>query len=109
MSMSTRSRDVSENLFVEFPKASSDISSSSAALPFSVINELAKYRRLLTVVEVADLLGKSACTIYRMAHRKQIPSLIISGSRMFDPATLAMWLTKKDPQLATAARLQMAA
>jgi predicted DNA-binding transcriptional regulator AlpA len=77
--------------------------------PFSIINELATYRRLLTVAEVAALFGKSACTIYRAARRKQIPSLIISGSRSFDPATLAMWLAKKDPQLAVAARLQSAA
>ena len=63
--------------------------------PFSILNALSSFRRLLTVDEVADLLSISSCTLYRMAQRKQIPSLIISGSRRFDPATIAAWLAKK--------------
>jgi len=29
---------------------------------------------------------------------------MIGGSRMFDPSTLALWLIRKEPQLAVAAR-----
>ena len=79
------------------------------AEPFSIVNGFARFERLMTVEEVATLLGRSKFTIYRMAQRKQIPSLIISGSRMFDPATVVMWLTRKDPQLAIAARRLLAA
>lgn len=78
-------------------------------VPFSIIDALAGFKRLMTVDEVAALFGRSESTIYRLAQRKQIPSLIISGSRMFDPATVAMWLTRKDPQLALAAQKLKAA
>jgi hypothetical protein len=40
-----------------------------------------------------------------MAQKRQTPSLMIGGSRMFDPSTLILWLTKKEPQLAVAARM----
>jgi hypothetical protein len=39
-----------------------------------------------------------------MAERRQIPSLMIGGSRVFDPSVLALWLAKKEPTLAAAAR-----
>lgn len=74
--------------------------------PFNIINALSAVRRLLTVDEVAELLGKSKFTIYRMAQKKQIPAPLIGGSWKFDPSTLIMWLTKKEPQLAVAARRQ---
>ncbi len=72
--------------------------------PFSVINALAGFTRMLTVDEVSELIGLSSCTVYRMAQRKQIPSVILSGSRRFDPATISMWLARKDPQLSVAAQ-----
>jgi excisionase family DNA binding protein len=75
--------------------------------PFNIINALSAMRRLLTVDEVAELLGKSTFTIYRMAQKKQIPGMLIGGSWKFDPSTLIMWLTKKEPQLAVAARKQL--
>jgi hypothetical protein len=39
-----------------------------------------------------------------MAQRRQIPSLMIGGTRYFDPSVLALWLSKKEPSLAAAAR-----
>ena len=42
-------------------------------------------------------------TAYRMAQRHQIPSFLFGGSRCFDPSELALWLIKKEPQLAAAA------
>jgi excisionase family DNA binding protein len=74
-------------------------------MPFNILNALQAVRGLLSVGEVADLFGKSPATIYRMAQKRQIPSLMIGGSRMFDPSTLILWLTKKEPQLAVAARM----
>jgi len=73
--------------------------------PFNILVALQAVRGLLSVDQVAELLGKSKFTVYRMAQKKQIPSLMIGGSRMFDPSTLALWLTKKEPLLAAAARL----
>jgi excisionase family DNA binding protein len=71
---------------------------------FNILLALESARGLLTVRDVAGLLGKSPFTIYRMAEQRKIPSLMIGGSRCFDPSVLALWLSKKEPSLATAAR-----
>jgi excisionase family DNA binding protein len=73
-------------------------------MPFNILNALQAVRGLLSVGELADLFGKSPATIYRMAQKRQIPSIMLGGSRMFDPSTLALWLTRKEPLLAVAAR-----
>ncbi len=57
----------------------------------------------MTVDELAALLRKSSCTVYRLAQKKQLPSLVIGGSRMFDPAALGMHFRKKSPASAAAA------
>ena len=44
-----------------------------------------------------------------MAQRKQIPSLMIGGPRLFDQPTMILWLIKKKPRLAVAARKQLKA
>jgi excisionase family DNA binding protein len=72
--------------------------------PFNIIAKLESIDRLLTVDEVAGLLGLSKFTIYRMAQKRQIPCLMLGGTRKFDPSTLIVWLCKKEPQLAVAAR-----
>jgi excisionase family DNA binding protein len=71
---------------------------------FNILLALESARGLLSVRDVAELLGKSTFTIYRMAESRKIPSLMIGGSRCFDPSVLALWLSKKEPSLATAAR-----
>ncbi len=71
---------------------------------FNILLALESARGLLTVREVAGLLGKSQFSIYRMAQKRQIPCLMIGGTRSFDPSALALWLSKKEPLLATAAR-----
>lgn len=71
---------------------------------FNILLALESVRRMLTVREVAKLLQKSHFSIYRMAQKRQIPSLMIGGTRYFDPSVLAMWLSKKEPSLAAAAR-----
>jgi excisionase family DNA binding protein len=72
--------------------------------PYNVINRLESVGRLLSVDEVAQLLGLSKFTVYRLANKRQIPSIMLGGTRRFDPSTLILWLTKKEPQLAVAAR-----
>jgi excisionase family DNA binding protein len=72
--------------------------------PFNILDRLAAIDHLMTVEETSEILNKSISTIYRMARAKQIPSMVISGSRMFDPSTISMWLVKKEPQLAAASR-----
>ncbi len=76
---------------------------------FNILIELQKIRHLMSVDEVATLLKNSIFTIYRMARQHQIPSMRIGGQIKFDPSALAMWLTKKDPALAVAARQLLAA
>jgi len=77
---------------------------SGAPEMFNILLALESVHRMLTVREVAELLQKSHFSIYRMAQRRQIPSLMIGGTRYFDPSVLALWLSKKEPSLATAAR-----
>ncbi len=72
--------------------------------PFNILIALRQVRHLMSVVEVAKLLGKSKCTVYRMARRNQIPHMMILGSLCFDPSALELWLIKKQPELAVAAR-----
>ncbi len=71
---------------------------------FNILLALEAARGLLTVRDVAALLGRSSWSIYRMAEKRKIPSLMIGGSRVFDPSVLALWLSKKEPSLAVAAR-----
>jgi excisionase family DNA binding protein len=71
---------------------------------YSTLLQLRSYRRLLKVDDVADLLDKSKFTIYRMAQRHRIPALRVGGSWRFDPSVLELWLVKKYPILAQAAR-----
>jgi len=72
--------------------------------PFNVVSHLESAGRLLSVDEVAEILSLSKYTIYRMAQKRQIPSLMLGGTRKFDPSTLIAWLAKKEPQLTVVAR-----
>jgi excisionase family DNA binding protein len=73
--------------------------------PWSFIAEIEAHAGLMTVDEVAEVLRTSKFTIYRMAQRKQLPSLVIGGSRRFDPAALGMHFRKKSPESAAAAKI----
>jgi excisionase family DNA binding protein len=74
---------------------------------YNILLALETIRRLMTCEEVAQLLGESIYTIYRMAQRHKIPAMR-AGGWSFDPSALALWLAKKDPTLAQAARAQSA-
>lgn len=77
----------------------------TSAQPWSFIAAIEAYQRLMLIEDVAEVLGLSKSTVYRMAQKKQIPSLVIGGCRKFDPAALAMHYRKKSPDSAAAARL----
>ena len=72
--------------------------------PWSLIAAIESYNRLMTIDDVAEVLTLSKSTVYRMAQRKQLPSLVIGGCRRFDPAALAMHYRRKSPESAAAAR-----
>ena len=71
--------------------------------PYNVLLALRSVRHLMSVKEVAELLGKSVFAIYRMARRNEIPHMSF-GSLKFDPSVLELWLIRKEPLLAVAAR-----
>lgn len=72
--------------------------------PFNILTALYSFKGPLSVDEVAQLFRKSPDTVYRMARKGEIPSYSFGGSVCFDPSVLVVWLVKKQPQLAIAAR-----
>ena len=83
-------------------------SADTTCKPWSLIAAIESYNRLMTIDDVAEVLTLSKSTVYRMAQKKQIPSLVIGGCRKFDPAALAMHYRKKSPESAAAARARAA-
>lgn len=103
----TPRRTLAASPIAKFPVNSADPGGDAKPEPpamYNILIALESVHRMLTVREVAELLQKSHFSIYRMAQRRQIPSLMIGGTRYFDPSVLAMWLSKKEPSLAAAAR-----
>jgi excisionase family DNA binding protein len=58
-----------------------EASTAAEGKPWSLIAHIQSYRRLMTINDVAEVLGSSTTTIYRMAQCRQIPSLMIGGAR----------------------------
>jgi excisionase family DNA binding protein len=71
---------------------------------YNVLIDLRKSRGLLNIKELASILRMSITTLYRLAQKRQIPSLMLGGTRRFDPSVIEAWLIKKEPQLAVVAR-----
>lgn len=71
---------------------------------FNLITKLNLYDRLLKAREVVDIFGLSKTTVYRMSESEQMPSLMMGGSRRYDPSALAMWISSKEPRIAKAHR-----
>jgi len=104
---SPRRNDHSVSPKTKFPPKRADSDENAhpeAPEMFNILLALESARGLLTVRDVATLLRKSPWCIYRLAEKRKIPSLVIGGSRCFDPSVLALWLAKKEPTLAAAAR-----
>ena len=62
----------------EIPSHTADSGDQHPAAPemFNILLALESARGLLSVRDVAELLGKSTFTIYRMAESRKIPSLM---------------------------------
>jgi len=71
---------------------------------FNIITKLNSYDRTLNVEDVVDVFGVSKTTVYRMSESGQMPSVMLGGSRRYDPSALAMWVASKDPRIAKASR-----
>ena len=72
--------------------------------PFNLIIALEQEPGLMSIERVAALLDSSVSTVYRKAQKKQLPSMMIGGSRKFDPSVLSMHFGKKYPDMLAAAR-----
>jgi hypothetical protein len=83
-----------------------EFNETTSRTPWSFIDEIESHAGLYTVAELAMVLQRSTCSIYRMAHRKQLPSLRVGGLLYFDPAALGMFFRKKSPESAAAARFR---
>jgi excisionase family DNA binding protein len=68
---------------------------------YSVVAQIKRHRRPMTVSELAPILGVSDDVLYRMVREGQIPQLIVPGRRVtrFDPASIVFWLCKHNPLL----------
>ena len=68
----------------KFTVSSADSQGDARSEPpamYNILLALESVHRMLTVREVAELLQRSHFSIYRMAQRRQIPSLMIGGTR----------------------------
>ena len=68
---------------------------------FSITAQIKRFRRPMSVSELAPILGVSDDVLYRMVRQGDIPQLIVPGRRVtrFDPASIVFWLTKHNPIL----------
>jgi len=68
---------------------------------FSITDAIMRYRRPMSVDELAPLLDVSRDVLYRMVRDGKIPKLIMPGHTVtrFDPATVCHWLRKHNPIL----------
>jgi excisionase family DNA binding protein len=68
---------------------------------FSVVAQIKRHRRPMSVSELAPILGVSDDVLYAMVRRGDIPQLIVPGRRVtrFDPASIVFWLCKHNPLL----------
>jgi excisionase family DNA binding protein len=58
----------------------------------TIIEQLEERTTVLSVNEVAKLIGEHKFTLYRRINRKEIPHLKLGHSVKFDPHELSRWL-----------------
>lgn len=71
---------------------------STVAAPHSEVSladRIGQMKKLLSVQEVAELLGENQFTIYRRCKRGTMPHYRLGSSTKFDPAHLAKWLRER--------------
>ncbi len=73
-------------------------------MAWSMLEEIETHRKPMTAKELGPILNVHPKTLYKMAHRNDIPSVMIGDCVRFDPRSVALWLRRKDPMLATAAK-----
>ncbi len=61
-----------------------------------------KHRKPMAATELGPILNVHPKTLYKMAHRNAIPSVIMGDTVRFDPKSVSLWIRRKDPMLATA-------
>jgi excisionase family DNA binding protein len=60
--------------------------------------------KLLSVDDVADLLGLARCTVYAWASRRRLPALKIGARLMFRPSEIQKWIDGQPRPEGSAAR-----
>jgi excisionase family DNA binding protein len=60
--------------------------------PCTVATTIERHRRLLSVDELAHLIGRSPKTLYSWVAAETLPAVRLGASVMFDPHTTANWL-----------------
>jgi len=63
--------------------------------PLSIRQRLASFKRALTAPEVAEVLGVSKVSIFKLAKQGIIPSFRIGTSVRFDPRKTADWICQR--------------
>lgn len=58
----------------------------------TLVQRLNRIERPLTAPALAELLGVSKITLYKMAHKGSIPSFRIATAVRFDARAIARWL-----------------
>ena len=51
---------------------------------------------LLSIKEVADILGVSRQTVYTYIYLEHLPSITVAGIRRIRPESLARWLSERE-------------
>ena len=66
----------------------------SDAEPLSVIESLRRRKTMLSVPDLAELLGMGRRTIYTAVKSGRIPSVRVCGTVRLDPIRIAAWLER---------------
>ncbi len=77
-------------------------------MAWSMLEEIETHRKPMTAKELGPILNVHPKTLYKMAHRNAIPSVKLGDIVRFDPKSVSLWLRRKDPMLAIAAKSQAA-
>lgn len=74
-------------------------------MPLSILDALEAATKPLTVKEAAKIFDVPEKKIYAMVQKGKLPCLRMEATIKFDPAALAYWVCKQDPELAKARRM----
>jgi hypothetical protein len=69
-----------------------DPTTSHSPVPRSIADTIEGFGRMLTVKELAPLLGESPKTLYARVKRGAQPAVLLGSAVKFDPYVTAEWL-----------------